>query len=127
MVLLVTGSRYWMDWKTMRESISQLSPDVLIHGNAKGADRMADRIGADLKLLILRYPADWATYGKRAGSIRNQQMLDENPDIDICYAYPGAASVGTWDMVKRAESSGIWVVTFGPYANARPDWSKVTP
>ena len=47
------------------------------------------------------------TYGKAAGPIRNQQMLDEGkPDVVI--AFPGAS--GTADMINRAGLTNVPVV-----------------
>ena len=55
------------------------------------------------------YRADWKTYGRRAGVIRNQQMVDAKPDF--CVAFPGGR--GTADMVKRCYNAGITVWSFG--------------
>ncbi len=53
------------------------------------------------------FPADWKKYGKKAGPIRNQQMLDEGqPEVVI--AFPGGR--GTADMVRRAKKKGIEVI-----------------
>src|ERR1700688_2951363 len=50
---------------------------VIIEGGATGVDKVA----ADFAIINYcqqeHYPADWKKYGKRAGYIRNKQMLDE--------------------------------------------------
>jgi hypothetical protein len=56
--------------------------------------------------------ADWRRWGRAAGPIRNQQMLDENP-IDVTLALPG--STGTLDMIQRSEASGILTLKIGPW------------
>ena len=52
-----------------------------------------------------RFPADWDTYGKQAGFIRNIQMLDEKPDLVI--AFQKNASRGTQHTINEARKRGI--------------------
>lgn len=79
---------------------------LVIEGGAAGADTGARLFGEIAGVPIQTFKADWLRYGKRAGPIRNQQMLDEGrPDMVV--AFPGGA--GTADMVRRARSAGIEV------------------
>jgi len=55
------------------------------------------------------YPADWIQYGKRAGYIRNQQMLTEGKP-DLVVAFPGGR--GTKMMVSLAEKAGVPVIQY---------------
>lgn len=82
-------------------------PDwVIISGKAKGADTVAIEWAVVNWCSWEEYPADWEQYGKAAGPIRNQRMLDEGkPDLVI--AFPGGT--GTADMVRRAKAAGIEV------------------
>ena len=77
-----------------------------------GAARGADIIGIDFAVInwtkLEVYPADWKKYGKRAGAIRNQQMLDSG--IDLAVQFPGGK--GTADMRKRLDKAGIKVCEF---------------
>jgi hypothetical protein len=59
-------------------------------------------------------PADWDKYGKRAGAMRNQQMLDEHPDIEQALAFhPNLKeSKGTKDMVARLKRKRIPYFTY---------------
>lgn len=77
---------------------------LVIHGAAPGADSLAKE-WADLRGIAENgYPADWTRFGRKAGPIRNQRMLDQGkPDIVI--AFPGGR--GTADMVRRARTAGI--------------------
>jgi hypothetical protein len=62
---------------------------------------------------VLSYPAQWAKYGKKAGTIRNCQMLNEgHPDIVLAFPLPG--SIGTWHMVKIAKKAGVGVIVYEP-------------
>lgn len=72
-----------------------------------GADGLADRAARVLGCDIDVYPADWPRYGKAAGPMRNQQMVDEGKP-DVVLAFPGGR--GTADMVRRAKAAGVRVV-----------------
>lgn len=110
--ILVCGGREYNDRERVRrvldavlEGIGSAGKDVvIIHGNARGADLLADQYAREKSLRVLSFPADWNTYGTRAGPIRNKQMLDEGkPDAVI--AFPGG--IGTRNMVILAKRYGI--------------------
>ncbi|MDO6967009.1 SLOG family protein [Rhizobium alvei] len=79
----------------------------IINGGASGADTLA-RAWAERKMVsCLTEIADWSKYGKAAGPMRNQKMLDEyKPDLVV--AFPGGR--GTADMVSRARVAGVEVI-----------------
>jgi hypothetical protein len=77
---------------------------VLIHGNARGADKLSHEWASARQVDDVRvYPADWNTHRKAAGPIRNRLMLTENPHVVI--AFPGGK--GTANMINLAEKAGI--------------------
>lgn len=51
-------------------------------------------------------PADWRLYGKAAGGIRNQVMVNRGADILVAAPVPGE-SVGTYDCIRRAKAARI--------------------
>lgn len=79
---------------------------TVIHGGAKGADRLADQWAVVNWVPVEQFNADWDTYGKSAGPIRNQQMLDTG--IDYVIAFPGGK--GTEHMKKIARKAGVSVI-----------------
>lgn len=81
--------------------------EALIHGNAKGADQLADEWAAERAVKTLTFTPLWEEHGKAAGPMRNQKMLDTGkPHLVI--AFPGGR--GTADMVRRAQAAGVPVV-----------------
>ena len=48
---------------------------VIIHGNARGADLLADQYAREKTIRVLPFPADWDLHGRRAGPIRNSALL----------------------------------------------------
>lgn len=117
MVVLVCGSRDWKDRDailTRLEALSDEDDDItVIHGGATGADSAAGGIATGLGYGTRCYFPDWKKHGKKAGILRNQQMLDDGkPDLVI--AFWDGASRGTDDMIKRARKAGVQVEVIGP-------------
>ena len=79
---------------------------LLIHGDARGADRLSGEWATDRGIEVFACPADWKRHGRGAGPIRNRQMLDHKPDLLV--AFPGGR--GTADMVAVATKAGLRVV-----------------
>lgn len=79
---------------------------VIISGMAKGADTCAVNWAVINWCHVDEYRAEWDKYGKRAGYIRNQQMLDEGKP-DLVVAFPGGR--GTAMMVDIARKAGVEV------------------
>ena len=82
----------------------------IVHGNAKGADWLAGKWAEKNKIHHTgdTYSADWGTFGKAAGMIRNKRMLDEeSPDLVV--AFPGGR--GTEGMVKISKAAGVRVIS----------------
>jgi hypothetical protein len=117
MKVLVTGSRRWTDKRAVHLALKQLPPDtVVIHGAcATGADAFADAVAKKLGFQIRAYPANWDQDGKKAGPIRNSEMLrKEHVQGDpiqrvIAFTPDLERSRGTRDMVLKAKAKGIKV------------------
>lgn len=108
MRILVCGSRHFNDYDLLKKTLDDFSIDTIIHGDARGADRLSGRYGEENNIPVLRFPALWDLHGKRAGPIRNAQMLREgNPDYVIAFLAPD--SRGTKNMIDQAEKAGILV------------------
>lgn len=103
MKMLVCGGRKYNFMNRMFNTLDKLHKKhnitKVIHGGASGADTLAGMWGATRDIEVTEYRADWEKYGKKAGPIRNQQMLDEEHP-DICIGFGGG--IGTSDMIKRA-------------------------
>lgn len=106
MKVLVCGSRGWYDTDTITLRLLDLPTDTyIIHGAASGADQLASEAAAHLGLLQRAFPADWRKHGKKAGILRNIQMLDEQPDLVI--AFWMGQSRGTSHTITEARKRGI--------------------
>ena len=126
MKILVCGDRNWVDQAAItRELLGYLrtttppskpvSPNTItvIHGDARGADRLAGEVARCLGMKVKRYPADWAQYGRAAGPIRNKRMLEEGkPDLVLAFHPDLRQSRGTAHMVSIAKKAGVPVRVF---------------
>ena len=108
--ILITGDRKWSNYSCMFLFFRQLKDVAIVHGAAPGADSMADDLAKYFKLTCYPVPAEWGTINNKAeGVLRNQKMLDDNPDIKEVYAFHKDihSSKGTKDMVTRALKKGL--------------------
>jgi len=81
---------------------------VIISGGAKGADELAAKWAEAYDFESQVFPADWDKHGKSAGYIRNQQMIDQEPDIVI--AFWDGKSKGTRHTIGLAHRAKINVL-----------------
>lgn len=106
---------------TLDEIVPNYASDkeiLLINGQAWGVDLSSSEWCLMNKIKFIEYPAKWTKYGKAAGPIRNQLMLDKEvgvtlfnkPIVDntLLIAFPGGK--GTKDMTNRARKLGMEVI-----------------
>ena len=119
MKILICGSRVWYDRRPIENFILQCIREakyrgeklIIVHGNARGADKIADQLAKKYGILLQCKSAEWERYGGQAGIIRNEQILDEHSDITRVYAFKvGERSIGTGDMIQRARDQTIPVL-----------------
>lgn len=112
MRVLCCGDREWKNQDRIRYVLSSLrNIEVVIEGECRGADLLSRAVAEALHLPVLRFPADWDRYGKVAGPVRNQRMLDEGkPDLVVAFHNNLQESKGTRDMVNRARAASIKVM-----------------
>lgn len=112
MRVIVTGSRAWPDPVRVAHELNKLylqhGPFVLVHGAcATGADAAAhhwyETAGEDLGCIEVRYPADWEQYRKKAGPIRNKEMISKGADLVLAFPLPdGKGTQHTMDLAREA-------------------------
>jgi hypothetical protein len=92
---------------------------TIISGGAKGVDRAAEDF-ANVQFCALQiFEADWKTHGKRAGYLRNVQMLKEGKP-DLVVAFPGGK--GTAMMIDLAIKAKVKVIQItGEQGNVHMD------
>lgn len=115
MRILITGSRDWPFERQLCNTLNEYRDKtikglgerhILVSGACPtGADAMAEAYAKDVGWIVERYPANWSTYGKRAGFIRNAEMVEMGADLCIAFIYN--QSKGATMTAKLAERAGI--------------------
>lgn len=107
--ILVTGSRDWTDWPkiySVLEEYAWMGDVTLISGACPtGADKLAENFAQWIGWTIERHPADWSQYKKRAGFVRNDEMVKTG--ADRCFAFIKNDSRGATMCAELALKANI--------------------
>ena len=115
MRILITGSRRWFDWNTFNDALNEAtkgqSDIVIVHGDClTGADSMAKDWALYQSVIQEPHPAEWDRYGKRAGYVRNADMVKLG--ADLCLAFIKNGSPGATMTAEYAEKTGIKTIRY---------------
>ena len=110
MKVIVCGGRNFYDAEMVAKYLDMLLViyrfDTVIHGAARGADTLAGVWARRNHLDEEPHHADWDRLGRKAGVIRNAEMLKSRPQLVI--AFPG--NRGTRNMMDQATANGVNVI-----------------
>lgn len=111
------GDRNWDNEDRIREVLTAYKEAyngdmIVVDGAAKGADYLGNKVAEELGIKTERFPAAWNQLGKRAGPIRNQEMLDSGLSFVLAFHEDIESSKGTKDMIARARKRGVPVYLF---------------
>lgn len=118
--ILICGGRDFEDHEMFKTAMHYIAERYLEHtllgglldvtvisGGATGADQRAIEWAIGENVAYREFKADWNKHGKRAGYLRNKQMLEEGkPDLVI--AFPGGK--GTTMMIDLAAKAKVKVL-----------------
>ena len=111
MRILVTGGRDYSNQEMVNKILSKLNEfrgiEMIIEGGARSADSLARNWTRENSIPVKTVYADWNRYGKKAGPIRNQKMLDEEQP-DYVLVFPGGR--GTQHMKSIAQKVGVKIM-----------------
>lgn len=120
--VLITGSRMWTDkflihnvltsfhWMLAGEYGSARDITLVSGACPTGADRMGEETASKLGWTVVQFPALWHLYGKKAGPMRNEAMVDfvATPgEPALCLAFILDGSKGATMTADLAEKAGI--------------------
>lgn len=87
---------YWADVLFDRD----LEEFIVISGGARGADNLGHKYALEKDFKYIVSPAEWDKYGKSAGFLRNQTIVD---NCDMVLAFWDGESRGTADTIAKAK------------------------
>jgi hypothetical protein len=112
MRILVTISRDWDDYEAIVDALYDACQGLsfhkvtVVHG-AYQMDWFVAGVAHTLGMDTEPHRPDWGKYGKPAGPIRNQEMVDSG--ADLCIAWTKNESAGATDCARKAEAACIEV------------------
>ncbi len=109
MQLIVAGSRNCTDVPLIYHTLSTIvqHSDIVLHGGARGVDRLAGQWCHRHAVACRVHLAAWERFGKSAGCRRNLAMARE---ADALIAFWDGQSPGTAHMIQCMEQLGKPVV-----------------
>jgi len=107
--VLVSGSRDIEEKSVVYDAIinAPWRPDEIVHGDASGVDKIADRYARMHSIDRDVHPIPewiWDKIGPKAGPMRNDYMVRQ---ADALIAVWDGESSGTRDAMQQAESEGL--------------------
>src|SRR5690242_12253735 len=82
---------------------------AIVSVTAKGADLFGEKWAETRGLHVIRCPAEWEKYGRRAGPMRNATMAERAEGLVAVW---DGASAGTKNMIETAEKRGLRVAIY---------------
>jgi hypothetical protein len=102
MVVIVAGSRHIQDPHQVASALaaSGFTVSEVVSGACRGVDQLAEAWAHARAIPVRRFPADWQRYGRSAGPLRNQAMVQYA-------AAHGGALVAVWNGVSPGTAHTI--------------------
>lgn len=107
MNVAVIGSRSFKDYEKVKQTLSRLKITLIISGGAVGADTLGERYADENNIPKKIFLPDWEKYGKKAGFLRNTDIINE---AELIIAFWDNTSKGTKDSIEKAEKQGKKVI-----------------
>lgn len=111
--LIIAGGRDFNSYEVLDESIKIKYPElcecdnlIVYCGTAKGADTIGEEWAKENEVKIKYFRPDWNRLGKRAGIVRNKEMLEKATHL-LCF-WDGV-SKGSKNMIEISIKKGIKV------------------
>jgi len=122
--ILICGGRHFESYGLLKVVLGKIiekfhihiSTSEIVSGHCQGADMLGEKYAEEYGISVKVFSADWEKYKRKAGPIRNKQMIDYISGFEnkLVVAFTTADTVGTRNTVKLAQKNNIPVVEI-PY------------
>lgn len=107
--IIIAGSREFTNYNILEQKLNFLlqntTDDItIISGTASGADKLGERYAKNHNYNIIKKPANWKKYGKRAGYVRNVEMAKI---ATHCVVFRVNLSKGSTHMINIAKQKNL--------------------
>jgi hypothetical protein len=108
MKVIIAGGRTVTDYSLVLSALaeSRFEPTEIVSGMAPGVDTLAIQYARENNLPLKEFHADWNSYKRAAGPIRNRAMAEY---ADSLIAIWDGESRGTKNMIEEATKRGLKV------------------
>lgn len=102
MKLAIVGSRTFTNKNLLESTLNNYKDRItlVVSGGARGADSLGESWAAKNNIPVKIFKPEWHKYGKSAGMIRNELIIQE---CDICMAFWDGKSKGTANSIFICE------------------------
>lgn len=111
MNLAIVGSRDFDDYelvdKLCAHLVERFDVCAIVSGGAKGADKLGERFARQYGLDMIVFKPDWQQYGKRAGYLRNIDIIEAS---NIVIAFWDGQSKGTKHSIDIATKAKKFLI-----------------
>lgn len=121
----IVGSRSFDDYEALCRFVGECvseTPSLVVSGGAQGADTLGERFANERTIPFIPFIPDWNSYGKRAGFVRNEQIVTA---ADIVIAFWDGQSRGTANSIEIARKLGKQLFIF--YYKPKPKLPDTEP
>lgn len=99
----VVGSRSFIDYQFLEQVLNTYSNiEVIISGGASGTDSLAGIYAKKYNIPLKVFFPNWDEYGKRAGAIRNKEIVDACDEVIAFYNGTSKGTKITIDLANKA-------------------------
>lgn len=112
--VIIAGTRTFDDYELLRRTMCELFGSIpasqleIVSGHCpSGADFLGEQFAMRNHMKLTLFPAEWNTYGKAAGPIRNRQMAEYAAPDGYCVVFWDGKSRGSKSMIAEASKAGI--------------------
>lgn len=119
MRVAIVGSREYPQCRLVVRYVHRMElDDVVVSGGALGVDYTAESAAKDRGMDAHIYRANWKLHGRRAGFIRNKQIVDY---ADRVVAFWDGSSSGTAHTIQLTRLARKPLEVYGPDGQRMPE------
>ncbi len=111
MKLAIIGSRVATDYEVLKNGFlnyfSHRDITTIVSGGARGADTLGKTLAHNLHYTYLEFLPDWDGLGKKAGFIRNEQIINACDEVLALWDGVSKGTAHSLSLAKKAKKNTV--------------------